>query len=476
MASLARTRYPIQSTRPSRFASPYDDASATRPSPGDTVTYRQTRVIEVWAWGERVGAVAADPASSRYVFAYAPQWVASSIELSPLMMPLRERPYDLSQWPDLAPDAYGGLVPLLADSLPDAFGNALVNAWMSEHGVAPGLITPLDRLAYAADRALGALEFRPPANDADRHVPSAVMLADLVLAARLTVRGELAHPQSAHAAIQQLIQVGSSAGGARAKAVIAFQPETFQVASAFAPLEPGFEQWIVKLDGVSDSGMDGHGDDLGNGAPYGRVEYAYSLMARAAGVTMTRCELLAEGPRRHFMTRRFDRDENGERRHVLSLAALAHLDPRQVGAHSYDQYLGAVRQLGLGLDSLAQAYRRMVFNVVAVNRDDHAKNFAFLCSKQGEWELAPAFDVTHAFQPASQWTSRQNLRVNGRTEGITLADLHAVGDRHDVPGFKQVVREVVEAVTRWPEFAEESGVDAVTQRAIGVDLEQCRPR
>ncbi|MFZ1063639.1 MAG: type II toxin-antitoxin system HipA family toxin [Acidimicrobiales bacterium] len=438
------------------------------------MTYRQTRVIEVWAWGSRVGAVAADPDSGRYVFAYAPEWIATGVELSPLMMPLRERPYDNRQWPSLAPEAFHGLVPLLADSLPDAFGNALVNAWMAEHGVAPGLITPLDRLAYAADRALGALEFRPPADEV-RDVPSAVTLADLVLAARLTVRGELAHPQSAHAAIQQLIQVGSSAGGARAKAVVAFRPETYQIASAFAPLEPGFEQWIIKLDGVSDTGMDGHGGGLGASAPYGRVEYAYSLMARAAGVVMTRCELLAEGPRRHFMTQRFDRGPDGARRHVLSLAALAHLDPRQVGAHSYDQYLGAVRQLGLGLDSLAQAYRRMVFNVVAVNRDDHAKNFAFLRSREGDWELAPAFDVTHAYHPSSQWTSRHNLRVNGRTEDITRDDLVAVGERHDVPGFKQIVREVAEVVARWPDFADEAGVDDTTREAIGRDLERFAP-
>jgi serine/threonine-protein kinase HipA len=440
------------------------------------VTYHQTHVIEVWAWGARVGAVAADPRSGRYVFAYAPEWVATGFELSPLNMPLRARPYDNGQWPTLAPEAFHGLVPLLADSLPDAFGNALVDAWMSEHGVEPGLITPLDRLAYAADRALGALEFRPPADDADREVPSAVTLADLVLAARLTVRGELAHPQSAHAAIQQLIQVGSSAGGARAKAVVAFQPSTFQVASAFAPLEAGFEQWIIKLDGVSETGMDGHGGGLGDSAPYGRVEYAYSLMARAAGVTMTRCELLAEGPRRHFMTRRFDRDADGARLHVLSLAALAHLDPRQVGAHSYDQYLGVVRQLGLGLESLAQAYRRMVFNVVAVNRDDHAKNFAFLRARDRGWELAPAFDVTHAYQPASQWTSRHNLRVNGRLEDISIDDLYAVGDRHDVPGFKQVVRDVMQCVARWPEFAVEAGVDDATKGAIGQDLERFRPR
>jgi len=439
------------------------------------VTYRQVPYIEVWAWGGRVGVVAPDPSTGRYVFAYTPSWIATGIELSPLKMPLRERPYELGQWPDLAPDAFHGLVPLLADSLPDAFGNALVNTWMAEHGVPAGSITPLDRLAYANERAMGALEFRPPADDDAKEESTAIALADLVLAARLTVRGELVHDASAHAAIQQLIHVGSSAGGARAKAVIMFNPSTYQVASAFAPLEPGFEHWIIKLDGVSGTGMDGHGDGLGESAPYGRIEYAYSLMAGAAGVAMTRCLLLAEGPRRHFMTRRFDRGDDGERIHVLSLSALAHLDQRQAGTHSYDQYLAAVKQLGLDLASLEQAYRRMVFNVAAVNRDDHAKNFAFLRTRQGEWTLAPAFDVTHTYRPGSEWTSRHNLRVNAKTEAITLDDLYTVGERHEVPGYKAIVREVVEAVDDWAAFASRAEVDELTTDAVAADIGRFRP-
>lgn len=440
------------------------------------MTYRQVPYIEVWAWGSRVGVVAPDPRTGRYVFAYTAQWIAGGVELSPLHMPLRERPYELAQWSQLAPDAFHGLVPLLGDSLPDAFGNALVNAWMAEHGVAPTSITPLDRLAYAASRAMGALEFRPPAIDEPGDAPSAIALADLVLAARLTVRGELVGDESAHAAVQQLIQVGSSAGGARAKAVISFNPLTYQLASAFTPLEAGFEHWIIKLDGVSATGMDGHGDGLGESAPYGRIEYAYSEMARAAGIDMTNCLLLAEGPRRHFMTRRFDRDESGGRVHVLSLAALAHLDQRQSGLHSYDQYLATVKQLGLDLSSLDQAYRRMVFNVVAVNRDDHAKNFAFLRTRDGGWELAPAFDLTHAYRPNSEWTSRHNLRVNAKTEMITLEDLYIVGDRQEVPGYKAIVREVIDAVDAWPEFATTAEVDQRALDAVAADLERFRPR
>jgi serine/threonine-protein kinase HipA len=439
------------------------------------VTYRQVRVIEVWAWDVRVGATAADPESGRYVFAYDPEWVANGVELSPLEMPLRERPYELGQWPELAADAFYGLVPLLADSLPDAFGNALVNAWMAEHGVPAESVTPLDRLAYAADRAMGALEFRPPADVDDQEIPTAIALADLVLAARLTVRGELADSVAAQAAIQQLIQVGSSAGGARAKAVITFNPATYQIASAFAPLEVGFEHWIIKLDGVSATGMDGHGDGLGESAPYGRIEYAYSLMAKAAGVEMTHCVLLAEGPRRHFMTRRFDRVDSGERVHVISLAALANLDQRLPGAHSYDQFLTAVHLLGLDHASLQQAYRRMVFNVAAVNRDDHAKNFAFLRTRKTGWALAPAFDVIHSYRPNSEWTARHNLRVNGKAQNITLDDLYAVGERQEVPGYKRVVREVTEAVDRWPEYAARAELDAAAIDAVASDIIRFRP-
>jgi serine/threonine-protein kinase HipA len=316
---------------------------------------------------------------------------------------------------------------------------------------------------------MGALEFRPPADQA-HEVPTAVALADLVLAARLTVRGELVDSQSTHAAMQQLIQVGSSAGGARAKAVVSFNPLTYQIASAFAPYREGFEPWIIKLDGVSGTGMDGHGNHLGDSAPYGRLEFAYYLMATAAGVEMAPCQLLAEGPRRHFMTRRFDRGAGDARIHVLSLAAMANLDPRQVGVHSYDQYLDTVRQLNLDMSSLQQAYRRMVFNVAGVNRDDHTKNFAFIRPQNGSWQLAPAYDLIHTYRPDSRWTARHNLTVNGKTEGILLSDLYAVGERHAVAGYKRIVREVVHTVAEWRTFAAQGELDTVTIDAVESDL------
>jgi len=437
------------------------------------VSYRPVDVIEVLAWERRVGAVALNPASGWYAFAYDPGWISTGVELAPLHLPLRREPYE---FPQLSRSTFHGLPALLADALPDAFGNALVDAWMAQQNVPADRITPLDRLAYAADRAMGALEFRPPAQDGAGTPPTAVQLADIVLAARRTVRGEFAGDEMAHAALQQLIQVGSSAGGARAKAVVAYNPQTNQMRSAYGPLGDGFEHWLIKLDGVSASGMDGREDRLGDSAPYGRVEYAYSLMAAAAGIDMAPCQLLAEGPRRHFMTRRFDRGDHGEKHHVVSLCAMAHLDFNLVGVHSYSQYLQTVRALDLGADALAQAYRRMVFNVMAVNRDDHTKNFSFLRRRGGGWELAPAFDVTHAYNPDNQWIRRHLMGVNGKFEQITLHDLVAVGERNEVPGYKRCIREVRAAVDSWPEFASRAEVFDDTAERIAGDIDAFRPR
>lgn len=433
--------------------------------------YRPVDVIEVFAWGRQVGAVAADPGTGVYAFEYHPDWVRGGVELAPLHMPLGP---EVFVFPALAERTFHRLPPLLADALPDAFGNALVDRWMAEQGIEAARITALDRLAYASDRAMGALEFFPPAL-ATAQAPTAVQLADLVLAARRTVHGQLDGDATALEALQQLISVGTSAGGARAKAVVAYNPVTAQVRSAYGQLPEGFEHWLIKLDGVSASGMDGREDRLGEGAPYGRIEYAYHRMAVAAGIEMAECQLLAEGPRRHFMTRRFDRGPCGERHHVISLCALAHLDFNQIGAHSYDQYLATVRALGLDDDAMQQAYRRMVFNVMAVNRDDHTKNFAFLRRERGTWELAPAFDVTHAHKPDSYWTARHLMAVNGRFEHISLADLHAVGARHHVKAYKRVVREVAAAVDDWARHAAEAEVPPTFVAPVQADIDRFRP-
>jgi serine/threonine-protein kinase HipA len=436
------------------------------------VSYEPVSVVEVRLWGRQLGAVALNPSSGWYSFAYAPEWVAGGVEVAPLHMPLRTAPYE---FPGLNPETFHRLPALLADALPDAFGNALVNAWMADHGVDAAAITPLDRLAYAASRAMGALEFRPPADPDDDSGPTAVALADLVEVARSTISGALASDEASRAALQKLIQVGTSAGGARPKAVVSFNPATSQVHTSVGALPAGFEHWLIKLDGVTAMGLDGHGSDLGASTPYGRIEYAYSRMAAEAGLTMAPCQLLAEGPRRHFMTKRFDRGPGGTKHHVVSLCAMAHLDFNLLATHSYDQYLQTVTALGLDREALAEAYRRMVFNVVAVNRDDHTKNFSFLREQGGPWELSPAFDITHAYARHSRWTARHLMSVNGRFEAITIADLHAVGERHRVPGYRQIVREVGAAVAQWPSFAEAAEVPPDVTERILADLDAFRP-
>jgi serine/threonine-protein kinase HipA len=437
------------------------------------VSYEPVDFIEVYAWGTPVGVVALDPHSNFYAFEYTSEWVDRGIELAPLHMPLRASgAYSFAGLPRAT---FYGLPALLADALPDAFGNALVNAWMAENRVGVTDITPLDRLAYAADRAMGALEFYPPAREESDPMPSAVQLADLVLAARRTVRGEFSDDDRAHTGLQQLIQVGTSAGGARAKAVVAFNPTTYQIGSAYAALDPGFEHWLVKLDGVSGTGMDGHGDRLGDSAPYGRIEYAYYLMAQAAGIVMSPCLLLAEGPRRHFMTKRFDRGPTTERVHMISLCALAHLDYNMAGVHSYDQLFQSIGALGLAPSALNQAYRRMVFNVAGANNDDHTKNFAFMRREGGPWELSPAYDVTHAYSPNSPWTSRHLMSVNGAFSDITRADLYAVARRNNVPDYETATKEVIDAIERWTTFAGRAEVDGATIDAVTQDHIDQRP-
>lgn len=429
------------------------------------MAYRPVRAIEVRAWGRTVGALALNPASGLFAFQFSRDWAAAGPELAPLHMPLTaSKTYEFA---GLSDETYRRLPPLLADSLPDKFGNALVDRWMAEQGIAVGEFSVLDRLAYAADRSIGALEFQPPATDGPREA-SAVQLADLVLAARsaLGSDGPLSVDQGA---LEQLIDVGSSAGGARPKAVVAYNPDTNQISSAYRDLPEGFAHWLFKLDGVGAKPLDGHTEGLGTAAHYGQVEYAYYLMATAAGATMSRCELLAEGPRRHFITRRFDRNDDGSKNHVVTLCGLAHLDFNMIGAHSYDQYFETIRALGLPQSAVDEAFRRMVFNVAAANCDDHTKNFSFLRRPDGDWELAPAYDITFSHDPKSVWTRQHLMSVNSKFSGIGVKDLREVGVRRDVVGVNAIIAEVLDAVARWREFAAAADLNSdETDRIAGV--------
>lgn len=435
------------------------------------MTFTSASVIDVHAWGHWVGRLAQNPASGYYAFAYTPQWRDAGIELAPLHMPLSAAPYEFPLLPEAT---FSRLPALIADALPDRFGNAVVDAWMAERGVDRSQVTPLDRLAYAGSRGMGALTFEPADGPGDE-APPIVQVADLVVAARATVNGDGSTQEGLADALRQLIQVGTSAGGARAKAVIRYNRATGQIRSGHAPHEAGFVDYLLKLDGVSARGLDGRQDELADGAPYGRIEYAYYLMARAAEVEMAPSELLLEGPRAHFLTRRFDRGPGGERHHIVTLCALDHLDFNQAGVHSYDQYLGTVRRMGLGPDALQQAFRRMVFNVAGANRDDHTKNLSFLLPQDGRWQLAPAYDLTFAHSSIGRWTQRHQMTVNGRTEGIGVSDLHAVGERNDVPAYRRVVREVLAAVADWGTYAGASGVPQAETDRIARVMDRFRP-
>lgn len=375
-------------------------------------------------------------------------------------MPLGQSRY---VFPALPVETFHRLPALIADALPDAFGNALTTAYLVAEGVPTRAITPLDRLAYLGGRGLGALEFRPPRGPRPRKA-TAIDLAELVLAARAAVVGAFDSEDRITESVRHLIAVGTSAGGARAKAVVAWNPDTGEVRSGQVASDAGFEQWLLKLDGV---GVD---QDLGQSADYGRIEYAYSLMAKAADVQMTECRLLHEGGRAHFMTRRFDRPEDGTKVHLQTLCALAQLDFRLVGAHDYSQLFEMVDRLELGTEAAAEVFRRMVFNVAAANCDDHTKNFSFLLSEDGRWQLAPAYDLTHAHNPQSYWTAQHLMAVNGQTQAITRSDLSKVGDRFEVPGARAIIGTVLDAVDSWSECADGAEVGAGAREEVGRDI------
>ena len=427
------------------------------------MAYEPVAVVEVRCWGTRVGAVALDERSGFYAFEYEPAWANNGVELAPTTMPTRS-PSRTFVFPTLPPQTYLRLPPMLADSLPDDFGNALTTAYLANQGVRAADITALDRLAYLGTRGVGALEFHPTRGPRTRKA-TAIELAELVVAARTTVAGSTGTERGLTEALSHLIAVGTSAGGARAKAVVALNPETGELRSGQLPADPGFEQWLLKLDGV------GVNLDLGDSAHFGRIEYGYSLMAKAAGIEMMECRLLEEGGRAHFMTRRFDRPAGGTKVHTQTLCAMTQLDFRQIGAHDYSQLFFQIEQLGLGAEQRVEAFRRMVFNIAAANCDDHTKNFSFMLPQGGGWQLSPAYDVTHAHSPSSPWTRQHLMAVNGRNTGITRADVREVGERFSVPGASAVIEQVLSAMAEWRAFASEAAVPSETSEHVARDIE-----
>jgi serine/threonine-protein kinase HipA len=421
-------------------------------------------------WGTRIGAVTSDEDGGAARFQYSPEFLESHIEVAPLTMPLRRAEYS---FPRLNPDSFHGLPGLLADSLPDKYGEALINAWLASQGRSPGSFTPVERLCYVGKRAMGALEYEPvegpdAAEDHQLDIAGLVELASEALADREKFVANF-EEGSRRPAMRDILRVGTSAGGARAKALIAYNPDTGEVRSGQLDLGPGFEHWLIKLDGVAENR---DREALADPQGYGTVEYAYWLMARDFGIEMTECRLFPEGGRRHFMTRRFDRDHHGKRKHVQTLAAIAHLDFKQATVHSYEEAFGVMSRLALPAQDFEQQYRRMVFNVVARNLDDHTKNISFIMDRGSRFRLSPAYDVTHAYAPDGDWTARHQMSVNGKRDDFRLEDFIATGKVAKLPrGRAQaILREAVDVVSRWPVYAERANVPEGLADAVTGDL------
>lgn len=426
---------------------------------------------EVRLWGRTIGAVALEDGADVASFEYDPAFVRSGIEVSPLTMPLARHVYS---FPALARETFQGLPGLLADSLPDRFGNVLINAWLATQGRSPASFNAVERLCYTGMRGMGALEYAPVLGPhRARHskpveIDKLVELASEILTHRHNLQTSFGDNGSREEALRDILRVGTSAGGARAKAVIAWNPRTDEVRSGQIKADPGFEHWLLKFDGVSGNKDKEMEDPKG----YGAIEYAYYRMATAAGITMSPCRLLEENGRRHFMTKRFDRQADGGKLHMQSLGALAHFDYNLAGAYAYEQALLVIRQLGLPMSTIEEQFRRMTFNIVARNQDDHVKNIAFLMDKTGRWSLAPAFDVTYSFQPSGKWTSQHQMTLNGKRDGFTLEDFRACAETVSMKRgrVEAIIEEVRRVVSRWPQFAQEAGVSADWQDKIARTL------
>ena len=421
--------------------------------------YKPVERINVYLWGKFVGAVALDPKLGYYAFAYDKTFGRSGIEVSPLHMPLNddEEVFIFTYLPE---DAYKRLPAMLADSLPDDFGNALIDRYMAEKGISRDQISPLDRLAYMGNRAMGALEFRP-AHGPKQTKSTAIEMGSLVTEARKAARGLLEGNYKTDAALRSIIEVGTSAGGARAKAVIAWNPKTNEIRSGQVDTDEGFEHWLLKFDGM------GADRELGESGHYGRIEYAYYQMAIQAGITMTESRLLEENGRAHFMTKRFDREGKSTKHHTQTLCAMNHIDYRKKSTNSYEQLFITLSELALPHAAYVQAFRRMLFNVMARNCDDHSKNFSFLLKAGAPWALSPAYDVTFAHNPKGEWTHQHLMSVNGKFKNITINDVIQVADRFSVGEAHQLITEVREAVQSWPTHAKAAGLDKAETSRIG---------
>ena len=430
-------------------------------------------VVRVNYRQHEVGAVSFDTVTGIGAFEYSPAFIRTGIELSPLKMPLAQRIY---RFPELSAATFHGLPGLIADSLPDDFGNAVLNAWVASRGRQPADITPLQRLQFTGRRGMGALEYAPATRSKSLNasqpvdIDALVGVAQSILDERSRFQVQLdGQGQEDREAMLALLSVGMSAGGARPKAVLAFNADFTQVRSGQAEVPEGFQHYLMKFDGVSEHRRDREtfGDPLG----YGAMEYVYARMAVACGIDMMPCHLLPEGNRRHFITRRFDRVGN-EKYHVQTLNGLAHVDYKKPGSFSWAEVFSVARALKLSSEDARQLLRRLVFNIVARNHDDHAKNIAFIL-RDRQWYLAPAYDLAYSYKPGSYWVNSHWMSLNGKRDGFTRADIHALENISPLFSrryLNEVIDDTLEQVSQWQRLAAEYEVPAALIDEVGSHL------
>ena len=412
-------------------------------------------------WDHYVGTVFWNEERGVASFEYEPSFLSAGLKVAPITMPLAD---DIYSFPNLSQRTFMGLPGMLAEALPDAFGRALLDNWLAAQGRQDA--NPVERLCFQGQRSMGALEF-VPSKERSLGDRQAIEVDALVQAAQQALNNKEAfvtNMSKSDDALLDIIRVGTSAGGQRAKAVIAYNDATGEVRSGQTTAPEGFDYWLIKLDGVTNK-------ELGDPMHFGEIEYVHYLVAKEAGINMTECRLYREHDRAHFMTRRFDR-VNGHKLHMQTLCGIAHYDFNMLHAYSYEQAFGIMRRLRLTYPEAAEFYRRMVFNVVARNQDDHTKNISFLMNRKGEWRLSPAYDMSWAYNPTGGWTNTHQMSINNKWDNITRDDLLTVASEMNVKGAKKIIDQVVDAVSQWPRLAKEhsdipqSTIDAIEKTHV----------
>ncbi|MES2589371.1 MAG: type II toxin-antitoxin system HipA family toxin [Bacteroidota bacterium] len=413
-------------------------------------------------WNKRVGAVSWNKETGLGAFEYDKEFLKSGLGLSPILMPLRQGDiiYEFRENRDKS--TFKGLPGLLADILPDKYGNALINTWLTSQGRPANSLNPVEILCFIGERGMGALEFEPVEPKSKNvstkiEIQGLIEIAEQILSGRKDFSTNLTEDEEK--ALFEILKIGSSAGGARAKALIAYNEKTREIRSGQTNAPKGFEHWLIKFDGVTDS-------QFGTSMGYGRVEMAYYKMAKAAGINMMESRIMEENGRAHFMTKRFDREQGKEKIHVQTFCAMRHYDFNEVQLYSYEELFETMRELGLTYPEAQELFKRMVFNVMSRNCDDHTKNFAFMMNKQGQWCLSPAYDICHAYRPGSEWVSQHALSVNGKRKNITREDLLQVGKMMNIKNTTEIIDKVASTVSDWEKYANETHVSIDLKRAI----------